>query len=515
MTTTPFKNEPFVDFSLPQNDKAMRDALAKVKNELGKSYPLIINGEAVFTNETEPSYNPANKEQIIGTVSQADQKLVDQAMEAATQAFKTWRYTSAEVRSSYLLKASAAVRRRKFEFSAWMVYETGKSFAEADADVAEAIDFMEYYAREMLRIDIPVPLVPYEGELNRQIYIPLGVGIVIPPWNFPLAIMAGMATSAIVAGNTILLKPSPNAPIIAAKFVELMQELGLPKGVLNYVPGRPETIGDYMTGHVDTRFISFTGSRDVGLHIVEHANKRIPGQKWIKRVIAEMGGKDGIVVDSDADLDAAATAIVQSSFGFQGQKCSAASRAIIHKDVYDTVVEKVVQLTKALKMGNPEDNAYVGPVIDDKSFAKVQRYIEIGKTEAKLATGGELGPDYGYFIQPTIFIDAKADSRLMQEEIFGPVLGMMKADSFEEAIDIFNSTDYGLTGSVFSQNEEHLAYASERMFCGNLYFNRKCTGALVGVHPFGGFSMSGTDSKTGGPDYLQLFMQAKLVSEKF
>lgn len=515
MTTTPFKNEPFVDFSLPQNDKAMGDALAKVKNELGKSYPLIINGEAVFTNETEPSYNPANKEQIIGTVSQADQKLVDQAMEAATQAFKTWRYTSAEVRSSYLLKASAAVRRRKFEFSAWMVYETGKSFAEADADVAEAIDFMEYYAREMLRIDIPVPLVPYEGELNRQIYIPLGVGIVIPPWNFPLAIMAGMATSAIVAGNTILLKPSPNAPIIAAKFVELMQELGLPKGVLNYVPGRPETIGDYMTGHVDTRFISFTGSRDVGLHIVEHANKRIPGQKWIKRVIAEMGGKDGIVVDSDADLDAAATAIVQSSFGFQGQKCSAASRAIIHKDVYDTVVEKVVQLTKALKMGNPEDNAYVGPVIDDKSFAKVQRYIEIGKTEAKLATGGELGPDYGYFIQPTIFIDAKADSRLMQEEIFGPVLGMMKADSFEEAIDIFNSTDYGLTGSVFSQNEEHLAYASERMFCGNLYFNRKCTGALVGVHPFGGFSMSGTDSKTGGPDYLQLFMQAKLVSEKF
>ncbi len=514
MTLTPFKNEPFVDFSSPENDKAMRQALEKVKSELGKSYPLIINGEPVFTNETAPSYNPANKDQLIGTVSQADRILVDQAMEAATEAFQTWRYTSPEVRSSYLLKAAAAIRRRKFEFSAWMVLETGKSWPEADADVAEAIDFMEYYAREMLRLAVPVPLVPYAGEFNRQVYIPLGVGVVIPPWNFPLAIMSGMTTSAIVTGNTVLLKPSPNAPIIAAKFAELMMELGLPKGIINYIPGHPEEMGDYMTGHPQTRFISFTGSREVGLHIVEHANKRIPGQKWIKRVVAEMGGKDGIVVDCDADLDAAATAIVQSSFGFQGQKCSAASRAIVHKDVYDEVVQKVVSLTNVLKMGNPEDNAYVGPVIDEKSFAKVQRYIEIGKSEATLAAGGEAGPAHGFFVQPTVFIDAKPDNRLMQEEIFGPVLGIMKAESFEEAIELFNSTDYGLTGSVYSQNEEHLAYASERMFCGNLYFNRKCTGAFVGVHPFGGFNMSGTDSKTGGPDYLQLFMQAKVVSEK-
>ncbi|PWI58995.1 L-glutamate gamma-semialdehyde dehydrogenase [Sulfoacidibacillus thermotolerans] len=515
MTLTPFKNEPFVDFSLPKNEQAMRQAIEQVKNQLGKSYPLVINGEAIFTEETAPSYNPAKKDQLIGTVSQADRQAIDQAIAAASEAFETWRYTPAEVRSSYLLKAAAAIRRRKFEFSAWMVLETGKSWAEADADVAEAIDFMEYYAREMLRLANPVALVPYEGEFNRQVYIPLGVGVIIPPWNFPLAIMAGMTTSAIVTGNTVLLKPSPNAPVIAAKFVELMHELGLPKGVLNYVPGRPEEIGDYMTGHPLTRFISFTGSRDVGLHIVEHANKRVPGQKWIKRVIAEMGGKDGIVVDRDADLDAAAAAIVQSAFGFQGQKCSAASRAIVHKDVYDEVVQKVVALTKSLPMGNPEDNVYVGPVIDEKAFKKVQHYIEIGKTEAKLVAGGETGPDHGFFVQPTIFIDAKTDSRLMQEEIFGPVLGIMKADSFEEAIDLFNSTEYGLTGSVFSHDEAHLAYASERMFCGNLYFNRKCTGALVGVHPFGGFNMSGTDSKTGGPDYLQLFMQAKVVSEKF
>jgi len=327
--------------------------------------------------------------------------------------------------------------------------------------------------------------------------------------------MAGMTAAAVVSGNTVLLKPASPTPIVAARFVELLEEVGLPPGVVNYIPGSGAEIGDFLVDHPSTRFVSFTGSREVGLRIHERLGKTHPGQLWIKRFVAEMGGKDGIVVDASADLDEAATAIVQSAFGYQGQKCSAGSRAIVHKDVYDEMLKRIVEKTEKLAVGLPEHNAAIGPVIDDKAYRTILAYIDIGKTEGRLVAGGNAAGGDGYYIEPTVFADVSPDARIMREEIFGPVLAVCKADSFKEAVDIFNGTEYGLTGSVFAANRKHLEYARKHMHCGNLYFNRKCTGALVGVHPFGGFNMSGTDSKAGGRDYLLLFTQAKVVSERF
>lgn len=510
-----FRNEPFTDFSAEANKQAMEDALRLVEAELGRTYPLVINGEKIQTTKLGRSINPGNKEQLVGQMSQADKEQALAAIAAADTAFADWKLVSPEERAGYLFKAAAEIRRRKFEFSAWLVYEVGKNWGEADADVAEAIDFLEFYGREMLRLAAPQPLTPYPGEHNQLTYIPLGVGVVIPPWNFPFAIMAGMTSAAIVSGNTVVLKPASTSPVIAAKFVQLMEEIGLPAGVLNFVPGSGSEIGDLMVDHPRTRFISFTGSRDVGLRINERMAKTNEGQIWMKRLIAEMGGKDGIVVDQSANLDDAATAIVQSAFGFQGQKCSAGSRAIIHQDVYDEVLDLIIQKTNQLKVGPAVTNAPIGPVIDQQAYEKILDYIEIGRGEGRLVVGGSIAEGDGYYIQPTVFADVAPEAKMMQEEIFGPVLAVCKAASYKEAIDIFNHTEYGLTGAVFSSNREHLEYARDHMHCGNLYFNRKCTGALVGVHPFGGFNMSGTDSKAGGRDYLLLFTQAKLVSEKW
>jgi 1-pyrroline-5-carboxylate dehydrogenase len=514
MTVVEYRNEPFTDFSLEANKTAMLQALEKVKQQLGKAYPLVIGGEQIITDRKSTSINPGEIDQVVGQVAQADRELADKAIMTAFKKFDEWRLVDPIARAGYLFKASAIMRRQKFEYAAWLVYEVGKNWAEADADVAEAIDFMEFYAREMLRLNEPQPLVPYPGEDNRLTYIPLGVGVVIPPWNFPLAIMAGMTTAAIVSGNTVVLKPASTSPIIAAKFVQLMEEVGLPAGVLNFLPGAGSEIGDYIVDHPKTRFVSFTGSRDVGLRINERIAKTGEGQIWIKRLVAEMGGKDAVVVDASANVEEAATAIVQSAFGFQGQKCSAGSRAIVHRDVYDEVLQRVVLKTNALRVGLPEFNEAIGPVIDDKAYNKILEYIEIGKSEGVLVAGGDKAAGNGYYIQPTVFADVAEDARIMLEEIFGPVLAVCKADSFEHSIDIFNNTEYGLTGAIFSSDREHLEYARQHMHCGNLYFNRKCTGALVGVHPFGGFNMSGTDSKAGGRDYLLLFTQAKLVSEK-
>ncbi|TVX91978.1 L-glutamate gamma-semialdehyde dehydrogenase [Paenibacillus agilis] len=515
MTIAAFRNEPFTAFTVEANRQAMEQALKQVASELGRSYPLIINGEKIVTEKQVVSINPGNKDEVIGHLSQADAELAQRAIAVADATFQTWQYVDPEVRAGYLFKAAAVMRRRKFEYSAWLVYEVGKNWGEADADVAEAIDFLEFYGREMIRLSGPQPLTVLEGEDNRLTYIPLGVGVVIPPWNFPLAIMAGMTAAAVVAGNTVVLKPASTSPVIAAKFVELMEEVGLPAGVINFIPGSGAEIGDLIVDHPRTRFVSFTGSRDVGLRINERISRTQPGQIWIKRLIAEMGGKDGIVVDNSAPVEEAATAIVQSAFGFQGQKCSAGSRAIIHADVYDAVVELVIEKTKALTVGTAVENVAIGPVIDQNAYEKILQYVEIGKAEGRLVAGGSIAEGNGYYIQPTVFADVAPRARIMQEEIFGPVLALCKADSFEEAIAIFNDTEYGLTGAVFSAKREHLEYARERMHCGNLYFNRKCTGALVGVHPFGGFNMSGTDSKAGGKDYLLLFTQAKLVSEKY
>jgi 1-pyrroline-5-carboxylate dehydrogenase len=513
---TPYTHEPLTDFTLEENRQAYLSALRMVEGNLGQDYNLVIGGEKVSTADKIISYNPANKEEVIGRVSKANKELAEKAMLAAAEAFKTWRKTKAEVRTDILFKAAALLRRRKHEFSALMTKEAGKPWREADADTAEAIDFLEYYGRQMLRVKDGVKIQNRPNESNRYRYIPLGVGIIISPWNFPLAIMAGTTVAAIVSGNTVLLKPASTAPVVAAKFVEVMEEAGLPSGVLNFVPGNGSEVGDYLADHKDTRFISFTGSREVGLRIFERSSKLADGQIWLKRVIAEMGGKDTIVVDSEADLELAAQSIVASAFGFSGQKCSACSRAVVVADVYDHVLNRVVELTKQLTVGNTaEQGNFMGPVIDQNAFEKIINYIEIGKQEGRLMAGGEGDRSTGYFIQPTVFADLAPDSRIMQEEIFGPVVGFTKAKDFAEAIEIANNTEYGLTGAVISRNRAHLELAREEFYVGNLYFNRGCTGAVVGYQPFGGFNLSGTDSKAGGPDYLLLHMQAKTTSEMF
>ncbi|MDR6551180.1 L-glutamate gamma-semialdehyde dehydrogenase [Paenibacillus qinlingensis] len=514
---TPYANEAFTNFALEDNVKAMQAAIAKVKGELGLEYPLYIGAEKVMTEAKITSINPGNVDEIIGYVSKADQALAEKAMNVALETFESWKKVPARERAEYLFKAAALMRERKHEFSALMILESGKNYVEADVDTAEAIDFIEFYAREMIRlsqINETQPLVRIPGENNQISYIPLGVGVVIPPWNFPLAICVGMTVSAVVSGNTVLLKPASTTPVIAHKFVALMEEVGLPAGVINFIPGSGAEVGDYLTTHPKTRFISFTGSKEIGLRINRLAADVAPGQIWIKRVIAEMGGKDGIVVDETADLDGAAAAIVASAFGFQGQKCSAGSRAIIVESVYDEVVEKVVAYTNRLQSGLPELNFAAGPVIDKTSYERILDYIEVGKSEGTLLVGGGKAEGNGYYIQPTVFGDVSGKARLMQEEIFGPVLAIAKAANWQEAIAMYNDTEFGLTGSYFSTDEERIAEALETVHCGNLYINRKCTGALVGVHPFGGFNMSGTDSKAGGYDYLMLLTQAKMTSRK-
>jgi 1-pyrroline-5-carboxylate dehydrogenase len=512
----PYKHEPLTDFSTEENRQAYLEGLKTVEGYLGQDYDLVISGERISTEDKIVSYNPANKEEVVGRVSKANKDLAEKAMKAAVEAFKTWKKTKPEVRADVLFKAATMIRRRKHEFSALMTKEAGKPWREADADTAEAIDFLEYYARQMVALKDGVPVQSRPNEDNRYTYIPLGVGIIISPWNFPLAIMAGTTVAAIVAGNTVLLKPASTTPVIAAKFVEVMEAAGLPKGVLNFVPGSGAEVGDYLVDHKDTRFVSFTGSRDVGLRIFERSSKLSEGQIWMKRLIAEMGGKDTIVVDSEADLELAAQSIVAGSFGFSGQKCSACSRAIIVEDVYDQVLNRVVELTNQLTVGDPTDQSiYTGPVIDNNAFKKIMEYIEIGKQEGKLMAGGEGDNSKGFFIKPTVIADLAPKARIMQEEIFGPVVGFTKAKNFDEAIEIANNTEYGLTGAVITTNRAHMEQAREDFHVGNLYFNRSCTGAIVGYQPFGGFNMSGTDSKAGGPDYLLLHMQAKSTSELY
>lgn len=515
---TPFRNEPFTDFGVEANAQAMRSALNMVKSQLGQTYPLIINGQAISTDDTSTSINPGRPQEVVGKFAKATVDHADQAIEAAARAFETWRFVAPAERAGYLFKAAAVMRRRKFELCAWLVYEVSKSWAEADADVAEAIDFCEYYGRQMVKLGGPQDVVDVPWENNELFYIPLGVGVVIPPWNFALAIMAGMTSAAIVAGNTVVLKPASTSPTIAAQFVRIMnEECALPPGVLNFVPGPGGTMGDALVDHPKTRLIAFTGSKEVGLRIFERASVRQPGQNWLKRTIMEMGGKDAIVVDETADLDLAAEAITFSAFGFQGQKCSACSRAIVVESVYDEVLRRVVERTRKLTVGNPEEQGtYMGAVIDKNAFNKIKEYIDVAAQEGRVVVGGETDDgSEGYFIPPTIVADVPETGRLACEEIFGPVLAFIKARDFEHAEQIFNGTEYGLTGGLISRSRERIERAKQTFHVGNLYFNRKITGALVGVQPFGGFNMSGTDSKAGGPDYLLLFTQAKTITERY
>jgi len=414
-----------------------------------------------------------------------------------------------------LTGAAALLRERKFEFDAWLVLEAGKTWPEAEAEVGEAIDFCEYYARQMVRFASPESVVQMPGERDDLVYLPLGAGVIIPPWNFPLAILAGMTVAALVAGNTVVIKPSSETPTVAAKFVELLHESGFPTRSLALCTGSGAVIGDLLVEHPRTRFVSFTGSREVGLRINELAAKPRKGQIWIKRVVAEMGGKDAIIVDREADLDSAVAGVVQSAFGYQGQKCSACSRAIVDDPIYDEFVEKLEAKVAALKVGAPEDRStFMGPVISAGARKTILDYIEVGRGEGRLITGGEVLPGDGYFVKPTVFAGVESKARIFQEEIFGPVLAVSRARDFNHALELANDTEYGLTGAVYSRNPETIHRARQEFFVGNLYINRKCTGAMVGAHPFGGFNMSGTDSKAGGPDYLLQFLQAKSIAEK-
>lgn len=513
---TPFVNEPLTDFTKDENARKMRTAIEKVRSQLGREYDLVIGGQRSKTSGKITSYNPAKPSEVVGVFQKAGQEHVEPAMNAALKAFETWSRTPMEERIQLLLRTAKIVRDRKFEFAAWMVFEVAKNWAEADADVAELIDFLEFYAREAARLSKAEPPVTLPGEKGYLWYMPLGVGIVIPPWNFPGAIMAGMTVASIVCGNTVVLKPSSDSPAIAAKFFEALEEAGMPDGVVNFCPGGGGTFGDALVSHPKTRFIAFTGSKEVGLHINKSAADQKPGQIWIKRVILEMGGKDAILVDADADLDAAVEGVAQAAFGFQGQKCSACSRAIIDERIYDKFIERLKARVAKITVGDPTENKNMCAVVNEGSMKSILGYIKKGVEEGgRLITGGARveGLD-GYFIQPTVIADVKPTDTIAQQEIFGPVLAIIKCKDFNHGLEIANGTEFGLTGAVYTSSPDKLEKAMKEFHVGNLYLNRKCTGAIVGAHPFGGFNMSGTDSKAGGPDYLYLFTQAKSIAKK-
>ena len=514
-TIAPFVNEPYTDFTRSENADSMRRALQKVRAEFGKEYKLLIAGEHRASRDKFESVNPSKPSEVIGVHQKATEQDARDAVESAYAYFPVWSALPMQERAEMLLRAASLFRERKFEFDAWLVYEAGKTWPEAEAEIAEAIDFCEYYARQAMKLAKPDPVVQLPGERDEMVYLPLGVGVVIPPWNFPLAIMVGMTTAALVVGNTVVLKPSSETPTIAAKFAELLLEAGFPPKSFSLVIGSGAAIGDTLVAHPKTRIVSFTGSRDVGLHINELAAKTPKGQIWIKRVIAEMGGKDAIIVDSDCNLDQAVAGVLNSAFGYQGQKCSACSRAIVDQAVYNDFLDKLKQKVETLTIG-PSDNFnnYMGPVISSRAQKTILNYIEKGKQEGRVIAGGGKADGDGYFIKPTVIADVDSKATIFQEEIFGPVLAVTKAKDFDDALRLANDSEYGLTGAVFTTNPDKAEKAKRQFFVGNLYINRKCTGAMVGAHPFGGFNMSGTDSKAGGPDYLLQFVQAKSIAEK-
>ena len=516
MALSPFKNEPSIDWTKPANRKKQEAALEKLRAEMGREYPILIGGERITTELKFNSYNPSRSTEVVGVFQKGDAAIANRAIDVAAAKFLEWRNVPAAKRADYLFRAAKLMRKKRFELNAVEMIEVGKTWPEADADVAEAIDFLEFYGREAIRYGADQPVSKLPGEKGKLVYVPLGVGVIIPPWNFPLAILAGMTSAAVAAGNTVVLKPSSDSPLVGRKFVEIMQEVGLPGGVLNFVTGSGGAVGDPLINNPKTRFVSFTGSKEVGIHIYETAAKVQPGQIWLKRVVAEMGGKDSIVVDEGVNLETAAQGVIASAFGFQGQKCSACSRVIVHEKIYDHFVQLLGSKAEALTIGDATERANaIGPVINRASQEKILQYIDAGiKEGGRLVSGGSKGSPDGYFIRPTVIADVSPKATIAQEEIFGPVLAVIRAKNFDDALTIANNTEFGLTGAVYTKNRKHLERAEKEFFVGNLYFNRKCTGAMVGAHPFGGFNMSGTDSKAGGRDYLLLFLQAKSIAEK-
>jgi len=515
MTMSPFRNEPLTDFSTSPGRRAMEDALHTVGAHLGREFPLLIGGREVRTKETFRSYDPSQSNRVVASASQAGPREVEAAVEAALTAYERWRWVPAEERAALLARAANNLRRRRLEAAAWMVFEVGKNWAEADGDVAEAIDFAEYYAREILRYSRGRPLPPLPGEMSEYQHIPLGVVAVISPWNFPVAIPAGMALGALVCGNAVVMKPASDSVATTYMIADALAEAGLPPGVFNLVAGPGGAVGEALVRHPRVRMIAFTGSREVGTHLFALAAQTPPEQIWLKRIIAEMGGKNAVIIDDDAALEDAVAGAITSAYGYQGQKCSAGSRLVVTPRVYGEVVEMLSNKVRKLEVGPAEENFPAGPVINARAEQKVLEYVEIGKHEGRLVAGGTRVRGGGYYVAPTVIIDVRPDARIAQEEIFGPVVAAIPARDFDDAIRIANGTAFGLTGSVYTLNPEKLAKARREFMCGNLYLNRKSTGAMVGTHPFGGFNMSGTDSKAGGPEYLLNFLQPKVVAHKF
>ncbi|WP_135230386.1 L-glutamate gamma-semialdehyde dehydrogenase [Deinococcus fonticola] len=515
----PFEHEPYFNYTDPQVAQAQRDAFLQVRqNYVGKTFPLFIGGQKVEASDTFDVLNPADTQEVLWRFPNASAEQRDQAIRSAKTAFEDWRFSDPMQRASLLKRAAQLLRERRMEFVAVMSLENGKNWAEADGEVAESVDHFEVFARETLKWAQGKPVYPMPDEHVTTMYEPLGVVACISPWNFPSAIPLGMALGAIAAGNTVIWKPAGDTPLSSWLMVELLLQAGLPAGVIQFLTGQDDILGDPLVDHPDIRMIAFTGSKEIGCRIYERAAKVHPGQKWLKRVIAEMGGKDPTVVCADTDLDVAARDIVASAFGYAGQKCSACSRVIAEDSVYDELLEKVVDLTRGLKVGLPEDNAPLGPVIHEDSAGRVMKYIEAGKNSARLMCGGERaevpGKSGGY-IQPTIFADVESTDPLFQEEIFGPVLSFSRARDWRHAIDLANDSEYGLTAAFYSRDPAKISEARRLMHFGNLYINRKCTGALSGTHAFGGYGMSGTNAKVGGPDYLFWFMQTKTTAQKY
>ncbi len=515
MPFEPYANEPYLDFTDPVVDRRFREVLERVRTELGRDYPLIIGGERVAPGEYLTSIDPCDPERVVGRSAKGKEREIELAMDAAYAAFEPWSRLPMAHRARALLKLAAVMRRRREELAAWEVFEAAKNYLEAIADVAEAIDFCEYYARRSLHLEGQVSTHPYPGEENTSTLVPMGVGVVIPPWNFLLAILVGTTVGPVVVGNTVIVKPSPSTPIVAQKFMECVREAGFPPGVINLLTGDDADLGDALVDHPRTRFINFTGSVATGMRINERAARVQPGQTWLKRVFLEMGGKDALIVDETADLDLAADEAVAGAFGFQGQKCSAMSRLIVVEAVHDDLLQRFLERARRLRVGPAEDNPDVAAVINERQYRKILDYIETGKQEAKLVLGGSAPDRPGYFIEPTVFDAVPRSATIACEEIFGPVVSVMSARDFDHALEIANGTMYGLTGGVFSKDRARLERARREFHVGNLYFNRKITGSLVGVQPFGGFKLSGTNAKAGSPDYLRGFMEMKTVTERF
>jgi RHH-type proline utilization regulon transcriptional repressor/proline dehydrogenase/delta 1-pyrroline-5-carboxylate dehydrogenase len=509
-----FHNLPVYRFTDAAERHAFQSAIDEVRNELGQDYPLFIDGAAVSGDGQIVSSNPAYPNEIIGTVASADASHANLALAAAQHALPAWRARPVPERAGLLRAIAAALVRERRQFAAWQVLEAGKAWREADADVCEAVDFLYYYAERAEQLAAG-DVVELNGEHNQLLYRPRGIGLVIAPWNFPLAILTGMLSATIVTGNAAILKPSSLTPIVAARFVALMHEAGLPPGVVNFLPGPGDKVGAYLAAHPDTHLIAFTGSREVGTHLLQLGAQVQNGQSHIKRVIAEMGGKNAIIIDDDADLDDAVPGVVQSAFGYQGQKCSAASRVIVVGNIHDTVVERLREATASLNIGDPQQPGNtLGPVIDHVARQRILETIERGKQTARQVTDKRDDlPDTGHYLSPAIFTDVPADDPLVQEEIFGPVLAVLRARDFEDALEIANNTRYALTGGVYSRRPSHLEHAREAFQVGNLYLNRKITGALVSRQPFGGFRLSGTGNKAGGTDYLRQFTDAACITE--